>query len=1402
MTKVKEDYIIGLDIGTNSCGWVATDKKNNILHLQNKTAIGSHLFEEGHSAADRRLFRGTRRRLNRRKWRLKFLEEIFDPYISKIDPYFFARMKESGLSPKDSRKKARAIIFPTPKEDSDFYYNYPTIYHLRNALMTKNKKFDLREIYLAIHHIVKYRGNFLQNAPVKSFDVSANDSKSTKIDVKEVLQNLNDYFSESSTEDQVEFNIKNSPKIESIIKNKTIRKLDKDKQIGKLLFISSKNKDVDKQNKNIAKQVANAILGYKTQFETIFSKEIDKNDKTTWEFKLSDADADDKLEILLPELDENQQTIIDQIRQLFNSITLSGIVDEGKTLSASMIRKYNDHKKDLVLLKDVIISQDDEKKAKKLALAYDLYVNNRHGKLLEAKKEFKVKGVLSKDDFYKIIKNNLDDSNTAKEILHEIELDSFMSKQRTNQNGVIPYQLHQVELDRIIKKQSKYYSFLAEENPIKEHQKQAPYKLDELVRFRVPYYVGPLITATDQKKSSGKNFAWMIRKAQGQITPWNFDRKVNRMDTANKFIKRMTTKDTYLLGEDVLPANSLLYQKFTVLNELNNIRINDHRISVNVKQDVYENLFKKYKTISLDKLSNYLKENYNLPSVEINGLSDKSNNPKFNSSLTTYYQLKHLDVLSDKIDDSKYRSDLEHIIEWSTIFEDKSIYIEKLKTVNWLTSEQIKALSNLQRYQGWGRLSRKLLTGIHDKHGRTIMKKLWYSQKNFMQIVNEPDFKAAIEKENGSVVQTTSMEDILADAYTSPANKKAVRQVIKVTDDIVKAASGKVPVQFAIEFARETEKNPKLSQVRGSKLRQVYENIFKKTATKLVDVGLKDQLNGAIESRKLVRDKYFLYFMQGGRDAYTGEKIKIDKIDSKYQIDHILPQAFIKDDSFNNRVLTLATKNNEKSDKVPFEYGYNQADKGRLGITIRQMWDKWSEWGLISKRKYNNLILDPNKINKYQKAGFINRQLVETSQIIRLVATILQAKYPKTEIIVVKAGYNHALRDRLQLYKSREVNDYHHAIDAYLTTICGNFLYQVYPDLRPFFVYGEFKKFSSNPDLEKQAFKKYKTFNFIWPLLKKKDAPEKIYQFKNGPLVFNKHKDIFDKLRHAYSFKYMPVSRETTTKNQEMFKMTLYPRADRDTKKSRKLIPKAKGMPTVIYGGYSSNSDAYMALVKIKTSKSFIYKIFGVPMRAISKLKLAKRQGKYNQVLKKILTPAIMLDKNGKPKRGVKKFRILKGKVPYRQVVLDGKKKFMIGSTTYIYNAKELTLSSEAMRIITNNLNTNEDRDKSLIKVYDEILEKVDKYLPLYDIYKSREKLHKGREKFINLSVEEKKNIINQILNGLHDNLVMGNLKNIGFNTPFGQMQMQSGITLTPNAKLIYQSPTGLFEKRVKISDL
>ena len=60
--KNKEWYL-GLDVGSASVGWAATDSNYKLLRKNKKRLWGARLFEEATTAADRRVFRAGRRRL-------------------------------------------------------------------------------------------------------------------------------------------------------------------------------------------------------------------------------------------------------------------------------------------------------------------------------------------------------------------------------------------------------------------------------------------------------------------------------------------------------------------------------------------------------------------------------------------------------------------------------------------------------------------------------------------------------------------------------------------------------------------------------------------------------------------------------------------------------------------------------------------------------------------------------------------------------------------------------------------------------------------------------------------------------------------------------------------------------------------------------------------------------------------------------------------------------------------------------------------------------------------------------------------------------------------------------------------------------------------------------------------
>ena len=111
MKKTREDYYLGVDIGTNSVGWAVTDENYRLVRFNGKTMWGSRLFDEAQTAEKRRLSRTLRRRLQRRRWRIELLQELFSEEICKVDPGFFQRLKDSTFLPEDKHSHQTNTLF-------------------------------------------------------------------------------------------------------------------------------------------------------------------------------------------------------------------------------------------------------------------------------------------------------------------------------------------------------------------------------------------------------------------------------------------------------------------------------------------------------------------------------------------------------------------------------------------------------------------------------------------------------------------------------------------------------------------------------------------------------------------------------------------------------------------------------------------------------------------------------------------------------------------------------------------------------------------------------------------------------------------------------------------------------------------------------------------------------------------------------------------------------------------------------------------------------------------------------------------------------------------------------------------------------------------------------------------
>ena len=62
--------------------------------------------------------------------------------------------------------------------------------------------------------------------------------------------------------------------------------------------------------------------------------------------------------------------------------------------------------------------------------------------------------------------------------------------------------------------------------------------------------------------------------------------------------------------------------------------------------------------------------------------------------------------------------------------------------------------------------------------------------------------------------------------------------------------------------------------------------------------------------------------------------------------------------------------------------------------------------------------------------------------------------------------------------------------------------------------------------------------------------------------------------------------------------------------------------------------------------------------------------------------------------------------------------------------------------------------------------------------------------------------VLNETFKTLHANASNGDLSLLGLGTGFGRTMLSGGIKLTDEAEIIYQSPTGLFERKVALKDL
>lgn len=1111
-----------------------------------------------------------------------------------------------------------------------------------------------------------------------------------------------------------------------------------------------------KRNNPYETALIDLICGRKVKFSDMFGdKSFDSEEVNGITFESGYDDNENTYRDLLQEKFE----LIEKAKAVYDWAILADILNgekyNGKNyISFAKVKTYEEHSSDLKILKkfvkerckplyDEIFRITKDKLDNYTAYCGKYKENGKNGVIIYRP------DVDPQDKFCKYLKKKFEklDKTGYEEMFDKIENGTFMPKIVVKDNGVIPMQVNRSELKAILKNASTYLEFL---NKKDENGISVSDKIVKIFEFRIPYYVGPL--------NNHSLKSWLVRSNE-KIYPWNFDSVVDIEQSAENFINNLTSKCTYLPTKDVIPKNSILYSAFTVLNELNNLRLDGKKPDVSLKQAIFNDLFMTHKKVRRKDLLNYLKSEKGI-TPDITGIDGD-----FKSSMRSAIEMSQFNLTDSEKEDA---------IKAITVFgDDKKLLRKRLKRQlgSKLSDEDIMRISKL-KYKDWGRLSKEFLTEIYNVDKNTgelqfnIIHALWQTNDNLMELLGSKyGFEQSRQNYLDGIQTGQSLEKMVENLYISPAVKRPVYQSLKIMHEINKI-QGHAPKKIFVEMTRK-------DGVKGDKGRK------ESRKTKLVDLYKKcgedsGELWESLEKTpddEFKRDRLYFYYTQFGKCMYTGEPITLSELYNKniYEVDHIFPRSKVKDDSLDNRVLVKKQVNAHKDNTYPLDSSIREKMKGS--------WHFLMDKGLISKKKYERLTR-VTPLSDSELSDFIARQIVETSQSTKAVASLFKELYPDTEIVYVKASTVSEFRHEYDFLKCREVNDFHHAKDAYLNIVVGNVYNERCTHNKSIFIEG----------LKTKAYSLNKMFSFNTP--------------------------------NAWSIddnKSIKIVRKTMNKNNIRFTRYAFTQNGGDQNNGgffkRNLLKKGNGQVPVKqnsalsdiekYGGYNKAYASYFSFIKYEDKN-------GKEMRRIVAINA------YTHLLYEA-NPEKYLSETFGLKKPVVLIPVVKRDAC---IEIDGFRMHISGKTgsrITFKPAMQLTVSYDTEKYIRNVVKLNSKPENYNITELDKV--STDENIELFDIltYKMTDtvlkvkfgdmgvKIASHRDAFEKLDIRKQCFVLTEILKIIHCNAVLGNLTYIGEGSSSGRVGLNSVLSEVKGVKSIYlvhQSVTGLFEKKIDLLNM
>lgn len=513
-----------------------------------------------------------------------------------------------------------------------------------------------------------------------------------------------------------------------------------------------------------------------------------------------------------------------------------------------------------------------------------------------------------------------------------------------------------------------------------------------------------------------------LKSQKGLIAYCEFESKQIEIEIDGKKVKKIT-------GSRVCPKSSPLFQEFKIWQILNNIQVTG-KIIPNDQMD----LFGKSESLKMGKRFLYQEEKEKL----FKELNIKEKLSKNEALKLLFGKTKDLDLNYKEIEGNKTQAELfkayRTIVEMSghddinfanmdsdkeiktiaEVFNALGINTEILLFDSNLDEEQQpmfklwhllysfegdnsvtgneKLINKLSEHYGFAKEYAEVLAGVvfQPDYGNLSTKAI---KKILPHLKDGLDYSVACEyagyqhskrsltkEELEQKVLKDKLELLPRNSLRNPVVEKILNQMVNVVNGIIDEY-GK-PDEVRIELARELKKSAKEREEltdsinKTTKLHEEYVKILQAPPFNLEHVSRND----------IIRYKLYLELEKNGfKTLYSNTYIPKEKVFSKeFDIEHIIPQAKLFDDSFSNKTLEARNVNLKKSNATAYdfvltEYG-DKAEEYKNRIE-----DLYADKA-ISKTKRDKLLMKEADI----PSGFINRDLRDSQYIAKQAREMLE----------------------------------------------------------------------------------------------------------------------------------------------------------------------------------------------------------------------------------------------------------------------------------------------------------------------------------------------------------------------------------------------------------------------------